>query len=474
MNPWRAAIIIWIIAIMLGGAWLALAMRSDRAAGASDRNSSGAPAAALLLTPEAWPIERIDGIEVRRGGGSLRFERRGDGWFQIDPYDQPAEGAALRELLLLAAERRVSSRTKVSEVDLAALGLSPPQAELIATAGGRSTRLQLGRRSVGGRAWIRVDEGDAISTQAVLHDALLDGDLRQLRSWRLFDRIGSETDRIVVNRTPLDPARPAQRLELERIGGAWRMVAPFRTRVDAAPVEALLGALARIEHAGFADDAPADLALYGLERPIASIEVHTPVRGRGTNEPPLIERIEIGSSLAQGGAICARRSDRPAVVLLDATALAALMPLPETFPDPTVLGIKPEDVRGIRVRAAEGALLVELERTLDGWMIVGADGARAPAQGPAIGLLLERLTATRATALALHPMPAELLLATIEVVPSIGEARVVRVAREPNDGRWALDESDEVLRIFPASFELPLDPRLFGAVEIQRAPADQR
>ena len=307
-----------------------------------------------------------------------------------------------------------------------------------------------------------------------LHEAVLEGDLRLLRSWRLFDLAGADPQRITVDRTPADPSRPAQRFEVIKRDGRWMMEAPFRTRVDQGVVTALLGALSRVEHARFADEQPEDLALFGLERPIASIEVASARAGTlgsgadsaGATATPLrIERVEIGTALAQGGSICARRTDRPPIVLLDQTALAALLPAAEAFADPRPTALRPEDIRSIRIRDPQGALRVQLDRTIDGWFVSrGDDQSKQAAHLPALAMLIERLVESRATELALHPMPQELLLASIELVPTSGSPSVIRVAREGDGGRWALDESDDVLRIFPPSFALPLSAQEFGLV----------
>ena len=38
----------------------------------------------------------------------------------------------------------------------------------------------------------------------------------------------------------------------------------------------------------------------------------------------------------------------------------------------------------------------------------------------------------------------------------------VRIALDPKGGNWALENGDDVLRVFDASFDLPLAPSEFG------------
>lgn len=480
----RSAMAAWGIALLLAIA-LALAwhrggagsVREGDVAGSGDRRGP-----APILSRESLPIERVDRISIKAGGGPLVFERGDEGWRQVQPFIQAADGAQLRELLVRVSEVRASRAVNASVADMAALGLEPPQAEVTIAWGAESRRIRLGRRGVGGRAWLRVDDGPPLAADPAAHEAILDSDPRRWRSWRLFDRVGASTDRLVVHRTPADGRREPQTLELERKEGRWSMLAPWRTRVDASAIDGVLSALSRAEHSGFLDDAPEDLALYGLERPIASVEawsIERRARDGSVEQQRVSERIEIGSGLVQGGSLSARRIDRPPVVLLDQAALAALLPAPVALVDPRPCGHAPADIRTVRVRDREGRLRFQLDRSLEGWTLreasgageQGIDGALAPTEaelevaGPAsptaVQQLLERLTAARAPELALQPMPEALRVATIEVVPTLGPSSIIRVARESEQGKWALDESDDVLRVFPPSFDLPLEAALY-------------
>ncbi len=457
--PWRPAIAAWGAAIALLAALAALRWMDGGAALPGGAAAAGREGPALVFAAGTLPVERVERLVVRREGTTHEFARGADGWRQTKPFEQPADGAQLRDVLLRAADLRATRSLPAESVDRAALGLEPAAAEVEVQWPGGSHRLHFGRRGVGGRAWLRVDDGPALAVDASLHESILDADPRRWRSWRLFDAVGTGTDRVVVVRSPIEEGRPAQRLELERRDGRWRLTAPVSTRADAAAVEALLGAMARVEHAGFVDDAPGEAALYGLERPIATIEAS----GADGAAARRTETIEIGAGQVKGGALCARRTDRPPIVLLDPPAIAALLPTPASLVDGRPCGIPPSEVRALRVLEPDGAPRFDLVRTLDGWRLDEPGGASSPARESAVTALLERLGATRAQELAIQSMPAELQVASIVVTPSNGAPVTVRLAREGPQGRWALDESDEVLRVFPPSFDPPLDPRAFRA-----------
>ncbi|MFO0895126.1 MAG: DUF4340 domain-containing protein [Phycisphaerales bacterium] len=443
---WRRAIIAWFVAAALVAVGAALRGGAPPSAGSAAPGSAGQP----VVAEGRLPVDRVDGVTVTRGGHTLQFRREGDGWWQVAPWRQPAEAAALRDVLLRLADLRATRRVDGGGAEL---GLDPPEAQLEVTWPDGRVAVALGRRSVGGRAWARGPDGAAWSVDPALHDAILDADLREWRSWRLFEGAGVEGRRVEILRTPLESSRPPSRLVLERRDGRWSMIEPARTRVDAKALEAVVTALARVRHSGFVDESPADLALYGLARPIAAVAI-----SGGT--PAVEERVEIGSAVAEGGMACGRRTDRPPVFLLDAAALQALLPPPAAFVEPTGCGVAPADVERLRIVPASGSGAPwTLRRTLDGWLVAAEGAAESPASGPAVESLLARLCTARAGEIALQAPPKELLLATVEVWP-IGASRPVtlRVAREGPGGKWAIDESDDVLRVFPPSFGLELDP----------------
>ena len=180
---WRRAIIAWFVAAALVAVGAALRGGEPTSAGSSAPGSAGQP----VVAEGRLPVDRVDGVTVTRGGHTLQFRREGDGWWQVAPWRQPAEAAALRDVLLRLADLRATRRVDGGGAEL---GLDPPEAELEVTWPEGKVAVALGRRSVGGRAWARGPDGAAWSVDPALHDAILDADLREWRSWRLFEGAG--------------------------------------------------------------------------------------------------------------------------------------------------------------------------------------------------------------------------------------------------------------------------------------------
>lgn len=444
----RALAAVAVLACALVAAWLLL--RAPSAA------SSGPGRPSSLFAMDEIPLERVERVEVtRRGAPPTVFVRRGTGWEQEAPFAHPADAASVREVIdaaaSLSASRAVDPATLEPEAR-AALGLDPPAATLrLAWPGGERT-VELGRRTVAGRAWARVaGRGQAASVDASIHDLAVDGDPRQWRSRRLHEPGAADIARIEVRYG----AAPGQRLALQRSAGRWALTEPVKARADAEAVRGYLEALARAEADAFAADQPQDLAAFGLSQPERGVRLDR--AGAAEGDAPA-GRVEVGLAVAEGAPErFARIGGRPTVVQVGSKALAAMFPPPAFFVDPRGSDAVPADVRSIRwVPAAEASPSFTLVRALDAWT-VESDAGRVGADGERVRRLLAQLCEARAPAVAFQRMPEALVLGEFVLTgPEGKEIARVRVAHEQG-GQWALDGGEGVLRVFPAGFDVATD-----------------
>ena len=446
----RAIAFVALLAGAFLGAWLLL-----RAPVAS---SSGQGRPSSLFAVDEIPLERVDRVEVtRRDSPPAVFVRRGAGWEQESPFAHPVDAASVREVIDVAAALGSSRAVDPSALDFearAALGLDPPAATLRLSWPGGERTVELGRRTVAGRAWARVaGRGQAASVDASLHDLAVDGDPRQWRSRRLHEPGSADIARIEVRYG----AAPGQRLVLQRSAGKWSLAEPVKARADAEAVRGYLEALARAEADAFAADRPQDLAAFGLSHPERGVRLDR--AGAAEGDAPA-GRVEVGLAVAEGAPErFARIGDRPTVVQVGSKALAAMFPPPAFFVDPRGSDAVPADVRSIRWVPAAGAdanAPFALERALDAWTAESAAG-RAGADGERVRRLLAQLCEARAPAVAFQRMPEALVLGEFVLSGADGtELARVRVAHEQG-GQWALDGGEGVLRVFPAGFDVATD-----------------
>lgn len=455
----RATITTWIVAVAIS-ALAALAWQY----GESEEDV----VLRTAVLDARFDVEAIDRVVIERpmgddgsepgGGSGLVFELGDEGWRQTSPFEIVAEGFPIRKVLVAAADLSASRRTPLAALDgrdgpdLAGVGLDPPVAVVRFRGPDGEHRVELGARTVAGRSWIRVGEEDeALVVGDDLHERVLDDDPRNWRSRRLFSS-DREIDAISISNGEAV-------IELQRNGRRWRLTEPVASRGDATTIDGLVGILGRVEHDGFVRDGDFDRARFGLDPAAAVIEV---VRDDGRRERLLI-----------GGPAGLVSRDRfamvdgtPMVVRLDEATLRGLLPSVATLIEPTGSGIRPADVKSIEITAEDE--FVRLERDLDRWRIeVVEDGERVVGETSVelVDALMATLVETRATEVAIQSFPQALTVATVVFNGFDGRPLdAVRIAREGPGGRWAFENGDGVLRILPASAELPLSiaswPRL--------------
>jgi len=419
---------------------------------------------AVPLVPAATvDAEKVDEIVLEREGVLHRFVRKGQGWQQIEPIAHAVDGWSMRQLI-----GKVLKAESVRNIDLSALaadtrvkslaeaGLSPPagRIELIEStdASGHRRRvvIELGRRSLAGRAYARADtasEGSAPKGYSVidgaLHEFALGRDPREFRRRELFVDLG-DVDRLAFRAGESE-------LVVVREGREYRIASPVQTRADRVQVEELLDALRRAKSSGFVSDRPVELSAYGLGPAMASLELGS---------------AEVRRTLLIGDSVSLGAQDRfglidgtSTVVRIPAEVLATIVPRLDRIVDAVATGVRARDVGGIEITS--GVRRISLRRESDGWSAtVGEQGGSGTQQGSVererVEGLLKALSETRAQAVELAAFPSAESIATITLLGFGSEPLdTVRIARRESDAKWILENGDGVLRLHGA-IELPL------------------
>lgn len=458
---WRLTLALWLAALVVGAASLAVAARGPVR-----------PASALrpLLDDSRWNAERVTTIAIERPGrATIVLERRGDGWIEREPSGLAADPFQVQAALAAAGALRVSRAIAPSELATAdarrGVGLDPPEA--IVTFGGDDgdTTLRLGRPGVAGRAFIELSErgahGGATSAAEAavvgqeLHEAIVAGDPAQWRLRSLLPDAGATT-------TGIEYVAGETSLRLARSGGRWTMERPVATRVDQTAVGAYLDALARSECAEFLEDLPDDsvasLARFGLAEPAAQLSL--------TSDDGSTRRIAVGAPIAVGGTerfgfLAGHR----ATMRLDAPTMQALFVNPATLIDPTASGVAIADVKSIVISGPKGDF--SLVRDLDRWVSPEAEGAAASSKS--VDELLRRLTVARAGSIVLKPIARERMVGRIELRGFEGSTlAAIDVAADGARANYALDAGDGVARVFPAAQAPELVSTAYGLPATRR------
>lgn len=454
--PTRPTIIAFIVAV-IGIVAVYIVESTDRI------DSSIEGARHRVLAADRLPVEKVHTITLQRGEQTpLTFQLRGSRWWQTQPFEYPMDPFSMRQLIVQAAELEYVSTIKPTSSgnngdSLAALSLHPPNAVITYQWDGRSIGFELGRRGIAGRAYVRVaGERDVYVVDQGLHDRAVDMDPKEWRDRSIFRDVS-------VDATRVERRNGEEQVIVERDKKQWRMLQPTPTRAAKPAMEEFLEACARAQVGGYILDQPTDLSRFGLDQPIAEVAISTEraVDDNGSVRTEInTQKLLIGSPIGLGS------DDRfgkieglDTVVRLKAAVLAALLPAPRALVDPTGTGVQPSDVKQITILTPASDL--KLERDLERWIAPDLGGVEV--EYAIVDSLLKQICTVAAPTVEFRPYPRDLEAATITLYGyNHMPIDTVRVARDPETQRWALENGDNVLRIFPASMIMPLTPADFG------------
>ncbi len=338
------------------------------------------------LNREALDALRIDHLERDL---HLRMERTEDGAWQItDPLRYPADGAVVTLLL----DALFLNRAQPFEGAEEGLGLRPPRVvvelEERATDAPRIRRIEVGAVDLDGQhVFARVD-GRVVRTLRNLDSALE----RELPDWRQRMLLGVSPGAIAElhrrGRSPEGAGGTDLTLDAS-VDGGWSATSPWQAALAPEAVGALLTSLAYLRVAGFEDDAPGPLEVYGLEPPDLRVEINM---ATGQNHAlrfaylPGSDRLRC---LLEGS---------PHVYLVDSQATVWLTAPAEALVDLELVRVRRDSVTRLRL-SADGRETV-LERKGFAWFVTARGGSgpeleREKADAQLVADLLGRIEAAR-------------------------------------------------------------------------------
>ncbi len=192
------------------------------------------------------------------------------------------------------------------------------------------------------------------------------------------DRVFTDLDAGEISALTLRAAN-GDETSLEREGAGWRITAPVATRADGAEVSGVTSNLASLDLSRVIDEAPTNVAAFGLDTPRLSIGFTTPA---GT------ERLLIGSRTATGGDLYARLESSPRVFLIPSWLETSLDRTTFQLRDKTIADLDRTAVDAISIIGTPGT--IELAKENDRWMLRQPLVARA--DSGAVDTLLSRLS----------------------------------------------------------------------------------
>ncbi len=244
-----------------------------------------------LLRVDPWTTEEL--IVSSSDAGGLALARRDQTWHLTRPLEDAADRSEvnllLNSLMDITIKRFVDDAPQVEQ--LSTWGFDHPKAELTLVQEGpprRSIMVFFGTPLPDDASLLyakRSDEAPLYAIAAKDVDTLL-RDPQGLRLKSCFEFFLTDVTKLAV-------MREGTRWTIERKGGNWEE-ADTHTVLDAQRVEGFLNDLADLRLSGFVDEAPTDLARYGLQPPNGTLTVWTTNR-----DTP--QRLAIGATIEQTG-----------------------------------------------------------------------------------------------------------------------------------------------------------------------------
>jgi len=305
--------------------------------------------------------------------------------------------------------------------------------------GKEEVKIYLGRKTLGGRAYAQVGNEKPVIIDQSIHRRVIDMDYRLWRDVRLFPDFAIDGLRIerIVNQN---------RLILDRSSGRWEMNQPVPTRVSQNALLEWVGKLASLRANSFVIDVPEDLALFGLENPVASFLT--------TNQNGETNTLLIGGRVSAGSQDrYVMLKGRPVIDKVPWEELSELFLQAEYLIDATSSAVSRFDIKQLTIRI--GKHEVTVQRKLDQW--IHTDGI--PVDATEVDALLTWLLDTTPQSVLIAPYPRESEIATVTLEGyDLLPLDTIRIALDSTTSGLILENGDNVLRLHSAESASFLEP----------------
>jgi hypothetical protein len=192
--------------------------------------------------------------------------------------------------------------------------------------------------------------------------------------------------------TGVDLVYPDREIELRKDDKGWRVTKPVDAPADDTVVKAVVATVADADVQKTLDQAPSDLAPFGLDKPTVTVRLTV----KDGAQPPAIA---VGKNTAIGGKTYVKKGDDPKLYLTTSSIGYGLNKQVKDVRDKSVLAFKDDDVTKIEIRPQGGAPVTLVKQPGKdapdaAWTVAPGDH---PADPTEVRSYLSSLRATRAT-----------------------------------------------------------------------------
>jgi hypothetical protein len=296
--------------------------------------------------------EKLEGIKLTNAHGTFLVEKRkAEGeegipvgaqkteWRITEPLQADADDTAINGMVSNLKGVKLEQVVTESVESLEPYGLKEPELRValqVAEGVEAPKPLLVGAKSpIGSNSYAMWEGGDKVLLLSTHLNPQFDKGLHDLRHKKIFAFKREDVERLRILRSG-DPET-----ELAKQGDKWEILLPFRARASETEVDEILNKLTTLKAEAFVDEAPKDLADYGLDRPVWKIEVV--LKPDQTKATLLIGSLH---QAQQGNAyLYAKREERPEVVSLGMDLIGTFAKEAEAFREKKIMPFKTWEVR---------------------------------------------------------------------------------------------------------------------------------
>jgi hypothetical protein len=338
--------------------------------------------------------DAVTGIELTYPDRTIALSKTDAGWRLTQPIDAPADEPVVKSLLGAITGAQVQkSLDDVPQGDLSPFGLEKPATTItLRTKDGPLPPIHVGKNTaIGAKTYVRKGQEGKIYLTASTIQTSINKQARDLRDKQLLAFQDDDVQRIEIAK-PDAPALTLTRKDKD----AWT-IEPGGVPADATEVRSYLSSLRTTRATDFPDDAPSDLAKYGLEKPRLTVTVATGKDGAVT------QQLVVGgeSSGEQTKQVYVKRASTPAVFAVGEWAFRSLDKDASALRDKTVLTFDGDAVGRVVLERKEGTGATLVRGASGGWTLDGVDEAKSKAT--AIQRFVDDLKDLKGSAVAAEP-----------------------------------------------------------------------
>ena len=337
---WKKTLALVVVAALLGGYYYWYEVKG------SEQRKAAEEAAQRIFQLKK---DAIEAVMISRGQEVIKLTKdAGQGWMLTEPVQAKADQPTVDEVLDGLVEGKREKVIAEQAADLADFGLKEPSLVVAATVKDVATPtvLQIGARTpTMGGYYAREGEQSKVLMVPTSLFSKFDKTVLNLR-----DKTVLALDQNQVKR--LEAHHGEQLIAVESEGDkGWKLVAPLEAKADKSKVHDLISAINGAKVKDFLEEAPQDLAKYGLNPPRWRLTFFI---GDDRAEKTLL----LGDEDTAKGGVNAKRGAMDAVFLVETKLLEKLPKEAADWRDRALMAFKRDEVERVEIR--DGDSIVQM------------------------------------------------------------------------------------------------------------------